>query len=75
MTIPKDWELKCHSKRDMKERLAFIRIYVKKLKENPDDIFRQQVKLVNSFLKAAKDFSLTREEYLRMKGELKMKKL
>ena len=73
MTISKDWESKCHSKRNMKERLTFIRIYVKKLKENPDDIFQQQVKLVNSFLKAAKNFSLTTEEYLRMKGELKTK--
>jgi len=59
------------SKRDMEERLAFIRLYVKKLKENPDKVFRQQVKLVNSFLKAARDFPLTKEEYLRLKGELR----
>ncbi|WP_297506355.1 hypothetical protein [Thermococcus sp.] len=55
----------------MEERLAFIRLYVRKLKENPDEVFRQQVKLVNSFLQAAKDFPLTKEEYLRLKGELK----
>ena len=55
----------------MKERLAFIRLYVRKLKENPDDVFRQQVKLVDSFLKAARDFPLTKEEYLKLKGELR----
>ncbi len=59
------------SKRDMEERLAFIRLYVKWLKENPDEVFSQQVKLVNSFLKAARDFPLTKEEYLRLKGELR----
>ncbi|WP_258084469.1 hypothetical protein [Thermococcus thermotolerans] len=59
------------SKRDMEERLAFIQLYVKRLKENPDEVFRQQVKLVNSFLASAKDFPLSREEYLRMKGELR----
>ncbi|WP_297470811.1 hypothetical protein [Thermococcus sp.] len=55
----------------MDERLAFILIYVRKLKENPDEVFRQQVRLVNSFLKTAKDFPLTKEEYLKIKGELK----
>jgi len=55
----------------MEERLAFIRLYVRKLKENPDDVFRQQVKLINSFLQSAKDFPLTKEEYLRIKGELR----
>ncbi|WP_198300128.1 hypothetical protein [Thermococcus siculi] len=54
----------------MAERLAFIRLYVKRLKENPDAVFKQQVKLVNSFLKSARDFPLTKEEYLRLKGEL-----
>lgn len=55
----------------MEERLAFIRLYVRKLKENPDEVFKEQARLVNSFLQAAKDFPLTREEYLRLKGELK----
>lgn len=55
----------------MGERLAFIKFYVKKLKENPDEVFKQQVKLVNSFLKSAKNFPLTKEEYLRLKGELR----
>ncbi len=53
----------------MEERLAFIRLYVKRLKENSDEVFREQVGLVNSFLQAAKDFPLTKEEYLRIKGE------
>ncbi|WP_456367571.1 hypothetical protein [Thermococcus sp.] len=44
---------------------------MRKLKENPDEVFRQQVRLVNSFLKTAKDFPLTKEEYLKIKGELK----
>jgi len=55
----------------MKERLAFIKLYVKRLKENPDAVFRQQVKFVNSFLASTKDFPLTGEEYLKMKGELR----
>ncbi len=55
----------------MEERLAFIRFYVKRLKENPDEVFGEQVRLVNSFLQAAEDFPLTREEYLRLKGELR----
>ncbi|SEW13215.1 hypothetical protein SAMN05216170_1787 [Thermococcus thioreducens] len=53
----------------MEERLAFIRLYVKRLKENPDEVFKQQVKLINSFLKSAKEFPLTKEEYLRIKEE------
>jgi len=56
----------------MEERLAFIRLYVERLKENPDEVFRQQVKLINSFLQSAKNFPLSREEYLRMK-EIKKK--
>lgn len=55
----------------MEERLAFIRFYVRKLKGNPDEVFGEQVRLVNSFLQAAEDFPLTREEYLRLKGELR----
>ena len=71
MSTQKSSASKSRSKRDMEERLAFIRLYVKRLKENPDEVFRQQVKLVNSFLKAARDFPLTKEEYLRLKGELR----
>ena len=71
MITQKGSVLRFRSKRDMKERLAFIKLYVKRLKENPDAVFRQQVKLVNSFLASAKDFPLSREEYLRMKGELR----
>ena len=71
MTMRRNSGSRFRSKRDMEERLAFIRLYVKRLKENPDEVFRQQVRLVNSFLKAAKDFPLTREEYLRLKGELR----
>jgi len=56
----------------MEERLAFIRLYVERLKENPDEVFRQQVKLINSFLQSAKNFPLSREEYLRVK-EIKKK--
>ncbi|AFL94281.1 hypothetical protein CL1_0066 [Thermococcus cleftensis] len=70
MSTQRGSALKSRSKRDMEERLAFIRLYVKWLKENPDEVFSQQVKLVNSFLKAARDFPLTKEEYLRPKGEL-----
>ena len=51
----------------MEERLAFIRLYVKRLKENPDEVFREQVGLINSLLQSAKGFPLTKEECLRMK--------
>ncbi|MFA4668309.1 hypothetical protein QDY65_07295 [Pyrococcus kukulkanii] len=71
MNMQEGSELKSNSKRDMEERLAFIRLYVKRLKENPDEVFKQQVKLVNSFLESAKNFPLSKEEYLRMKGELR----
>ena len=71
MTTRGNSGLRFRSKRDMEERLAFIRLYVRKLKENPDEVFKEQARLVNSFLQAAKDFPLTREEYLRLKGELK----
>ncbi|AMM54227.1 hypothetical protein [Pyrococcus kukulkanii] len=71
MNMQEGSELKSNFKRDMEERLAFIRLYVKRLKENPDEVFKQQVKLVNSFLESAKNFPLSKEEYLRMKGELR----
>ena len=69
-TTPRSSTLTPQPKRDMEERLAFIRFYVKRLRENPDGVFKEQVSLVNSFLQAAEDFPLTREEYLRLKGEL-----
>ncbi|WP_457750885.1 hypothetical protein [Thermococcus sp.] len=65
--------LRFRSKRDLEERLSFIRLYVERLKADPEEVFREQVKLVNSFLASARDFPLSREEYLRMKGELREK--
>ncbi len=69
--MPKSSKSKFHSKRDMKERVWFIKLYVKELKEHPDEVFEQQVKLINSFLESARNFHLTKEQYLRMKGELR----
>ncbi|GAB6135851.1 hypothetical protein [Thermococcus prieurii] len=71
MTTRENLALKFRSKRDLEERLAFIRLYVRRLKENPDEVFKQQVRLVNSFLASAKSFPLSREEYLQMKRELR----
>ncbi|MCD6524859.1 MAG: hypothetical protein J7K48_07715 [Thermococcus sp.] len=71
MSMQNDSVPRFHSKRDLEERLAFIRLYVKRLKENPDEVFRQQVRLVNSFLTSAKSFPLSKEEYLKIKGELR----
>ena len=71
MTTRGNLALKFRSKRDLEERLAFIRLYVKRLNENPDEVFKQQVGLVNSSLASAKSFPLSREEYLKMKGELR----
>lgn len=71
MSMQNDSVPRFHSKRDLEERLAFIRLYVKRLKENPDEVFRQQVRLVNSFLASAKSFPLSKEEYLKIKGELR----
>ncbi|QDA31738.1 hypothetical protein FH039_09185 [Thermococcus indicus] len=65
--------LRFRSKRDLEERLSFIRLYVKRLKADPDEVFKQQVRLVNSFLASARNFPLSREQYLRMKGELRGK--
>jgi hypothetical protein len=55
----------------MDERIAFIRLYVKKLKENPDEVFREQVEFINSLMESAKSFPLSKKEYLKMKGELR----
>ena len=47
---------------------AFLRENQRKTRTR---FFRGQLWLINSFLKAARDFPLTKEEYLRMNGELR----
>jgi hypothetical protein len=74
MSTPEEWASAFPSKRDLKERLEFIRLYVSRLRQNPDEVFREQVKFINSLLKSSKSFPLSREEYLRLKGELRAKK-
>ncbi|NJF24849.1 hypothetical protein [Thermococcus sp. Bubb.Bath] len=74
MSTPEEWASAFPSKRDLKERLDFIRFYVSRLKQNPDEVFREQVKLINSLLKSSKSFPLSREEYPRLKGKLRAKK-
>ncbi|WP_457742759.1 hypothetical protein [Thermococcus sp.] len=46
-------------------------MYVRRLKENPDEVFRQQVALIDAFMESAKNFPLSRREYLKMKKELR----
>ncbi len=71
MSTRENSALKFRSKRDLEERITFIKLYVRRLKENPDEVFRQQVALIDAFMESAKNFPLSRREYLKMKKELR----
>ncbi|NJE03482.1 hypothetical protein E3E27_04940 [Thermococcus sp. MV11] len=71
MNTHKNPTLRLHSRRDMNERISFIRTYVERLKKNPNEVFKEQVEFINSLMKSAKTFPLSKKEYLKMKGELR----
>ena len=57
-----------NSKRDMEERIKFIKLYVEWLKKTPNGVSSaQQAEFINAFLENTKNFPLSKEEYLRMK--------
>jgi len=61
-----------NSKRDMKERIKFIKRYVEWLKKTPNEVWSaQQAEFINALLENAKNFPLSKEEYLRMKERAK----
>ena len=60
------------SKRDMKERIDFIKLYVEWLKKTPNEVWSaQQAEFINALLENAKNFPLSKKEYLRMKERAK----
>ncbi|AFL94659.1 hypothetical protein CL1_0450 [Thermococcus cleftensis] len=56
MNTHKNPTLRLHSRRDMNERISFIRTYVERLKKNPNEVFKEQVEFINSLMKSAKTF-------------------
>jgi len=53
--------------RNREERLEFIRFYAEWVKKVPNEVWsRQQARLINSFVKNARNFKMSREAYLRM---------
>ena len=60
------------SKRDMKEKIDFIKLYVEWLKKTPNEVWSaQQAEFINALLENTKNFPLSKEEYLRMKERAK----
>jgi len=55
-------------KQNQKERMAFIKYWVKYMKENPNKWSKQQNSLINSVLKTIKQ--PTKEEYLKLKKQI-----
>ena len=56
----------------MKERIDFIKLYVEWLKKTPNEVWSaQQAEFINALLENAKNFPLSKKEYLRMKGRVK----
>ena len=61
-----------NSKRDIKERIDFIKLYVEWLKKTPNEVWSaQQAEFINALLENAKNFPLSKKEYLRMKERAK----
>ncbi|WP_084207586.1 hypothetical protein [Pyrococcus abyssi] len=59
-------------KRDIKERIEFIRRYVEWLKETPNQVWSsQQAEFINALLDNASNFPLSKKEYLRIKEKAK----
>lgn len=60
-------ELMFDRERNREERLEFIRFYAEWVKKVPNEVWsRQQARLINSFVKNARNFKMSREAYLRM---------
>ncbi len=60
-------ELKFDKKKNKDERLKFIRFYAEWVKKVPNEVWsRQQAELINSFMKNARNFKMSKEKYLKM---------
>ena len=60
-------------KDNKEERMNFVEYWADYVKTHPDkDWSRQQNVLINSIMQNAKNSKLTKEEYLRIKGEMKV---
>jgi len=56
----------------MEERIKFIKLYVEWLKKTPNEVWSaQQAEFINALLENAKNFPLSKKEYLRMKERAK----
>jgi hypothetical protein len=61
-----------NSKRDMGERIEFIKLYVEWLKRTPNEVWsRQQAEFINALLENARNFPLSKREYLKIKEKAK----
>lgn len=59
-------------KNNAEERMNFVKYWANYVRTNPDKEWsRQQNVLINSLMQNAKDSKLTKEQYLRIKGEIK----
>ena len=59
-------------KDNKEERMNFVEYWAEYVRTHPDkDWSRQQNVLINSLMQNAKNYKLTKEEYLRIKGEIK----
>jgi hypothetical protein len=60
-------ELDEHKKKNLEERMQFIHYYAEWVKKVPNEVWSaQQAKLINSFMKNARNFQLSPEAYLEM---------
>ena len=60
-------ELKFDKKKNFEERLKFIHFYAEWVKRVPNDVWsRQQAELIDSFVLNARNFKMSREDYLKM---------
>ncbi|MBU7048266.1 MAG: hypothetical protein HXS54_17675 [Theionarchaea archaeon] len=60
-------ELKFDRDMNREERLKFIRFYAEWVKKVPNEVWsKQQAELINSFVRNARNFKMSKEGYLRM---------
>ena len=59
-------------KNNKEDRMNFVKYWANYIKNNPDEVWsRQQNVLINSQIHNARHFKLSKEDYLKIKGELR----
>jgi len=59
-------------KNNKEDRMNFVEYWANYIKNNPDEVWsRQQNVLINSQIQNARHFKLSKEDYLKIKGELR----